>query len=298
MTRPTSSEIISATVDADYPVAGQDNDSQGFRDNFSIIKDGLATANAEITDLQVNTARLDEDNDFGGNVIDNAQTNRLYGTVYTTTSTPTTNVSLNDGEYQDITVHGTDTLTFVDWPETDRYAKLRLALKSAGIQRTVTFASEGGGVVRKEISPPIASAASVNRKLSTAETTSATFSFPTSGLVEIINVGDFIFGTGLAGSVQVSSVSNLTSYATNTTTATTLGYTAIAGNGQVTTSSSASSVVTGTSVKFSDVTGMGGLSTSTTYYAYDASGLGFKIAATLSDALEGTPVGGLAGTIK
>ena len=76
-----TSARVSATIDADFPVAGVDNDSQGFRDNFSIIRDGLATANAEITELQTNTAKLNDDNDFNGNVIANAVTNQLYGII-------------------------------------------------------------------------------------------------------------------------------------------------------------------------------------------------------------------------
>ena len=33
-----ASNINSDAIDKDYPVAGQDNDSQGFRDNFNTIK--------------------------------------------------------------------------------------------------------------------------------------------------------------------------------------------------------------------------------------------------------------------
>ena len=47
-----ASNIISGTIDGEYPVAGIDNDTQGFRDNFSIIKDSLAAAKAEVEDLQ------------------------------------------------------------------------------------------------------------------------------------------------------------------------------------------------------------------------------------------------------
>ena len=54
-----ASEIISNTIDANFPVAGQDNDSQGFRDNFNIIKTALSVANTEITDLQSGAARVD-----------------------------------------------------------------------------------------------------------------------------------------------------------------------------------------------------------------------------------------------
>jgi hypothetical protein len=58
-----ASNIISETIDAEYPVAGVDNDTQGFRDNFQIIKDGLTTAKSEITSLQDRSAKLVDDND-------------------------------------------------------------------------------------------------------------------------------------------------------------------------------------------------------------------------------------------
>ena len=143
-----TSAIVSSTIDADYPVAGQDNDSQGFRDNFSVIKDGLATANAEITVLQNTSAKLDADNDFGGNLIDNAITNRLYGSVYSTTSTATTNVSLTNGEYHEITIAGSHLLTFQDWPSTGLYGKIKVSIKSNGVNYNFSFATGGGGTIR------------------------------------------------------------------------------------------------------------------------------------------------------
>ena len=42
----------------DFPVAGQDNDSQGFRDNFTTIKTGLQTAQSEISTLQTQYSKI------------------------------------------------------------------------------------------------------------------------------------------------------------------------------------------------------------------------------------------------
>ena len=67
-----ASNIISGTIDGAYPVAGVDNDTQGFRDNFTIIKAGLAVANSEVTALQTNTAKLNASNDFLASDITNA----------------------------------------------------------------------------------------------------------------------------------------------------------------------------------------------------------------------------------
>ena len=299
-----TSAIISASIDADYPVAGQDNDSQGFRDNFSIIKDGLATAAAEVTVLQSSTAKLNADNDFGGNVIDNAQTNRLYGTVYSTTSTPTTNVSLEQGEYQKITMTGNHALTFTDWPTTDLYAKIKLELKSDGIaERTITFATEAGGTVRKEITQTVTSVTGANRKASGVAATTATLSFPTANMVAVgtgagagtIQVDDVLFGTGLIGSISVASVANISTTASVTTAARTIEYTAISNIGTVTVSSSTSGITLGTQVRLSDVTGVTGLLTATTYYVFGVDVSSFRLAASYADALGSTPVADLSG---
>ena len=61
-----TSAITVTSIDADYPVAGQDNDSQGFRDNFSQIKTQLTTAGSEITALQANRATTNASTSFNG----------------------------------------------------------------------------------------------------------------------------------------------------------------------------------------------------------------------------------------
>ena len=45
--------LINPIIDITYPIAGQDNDTQGFRDNFSSIKNNLNIAKNEISDLQL-----------------------------------------------------------------------------------------------------------------------------------------------------------------------------------------------------------------------------------------------------
>ncbi len=50
-----TSAIDESVIDETYPVAGQDNDTQGFRDNFGNIKTALGVAGGEITTLQNNS---------------------------------------------------------------------------------------------------------------------------------------------------------------------------------------------------------------------------------------------------
>jgi len=47
-----SSSIDTQYIDVLFPVAGQDNDSQGFRDNFFQIKENLDRAKIELTQLK------------------------------------------------------------------------------------------------------------------------------------------------------------------------------------------------------------------------------------------------------
>ena len=51
-----ASNINPSNINITYPIAGQDNDTQGFRDNFSNIKNNFSVASAEITALQANSA--------------------------------------------------------------------------------------------------------------------------------------------------------------------------------------------------------------------------------------------------
>ena len=55
-----SSNINPNNINGNFPVAGQDNDSQGFRDNFTNILNNFSFASSEITDVQnsVNNIRL------------------------------------------------------------------------------------------------------------------------------------------------------------------------------------------------------------------------------------------------
>ena len=51
-----ASNINPTTINITYPIAGQDNDTQGFRDNFSGIKNNFSVAQSEISALQANSA--------------------------------------------------------------------------------------------------------------------------------------------------------------------------------------------------------------------------------------------------
>jgi len=79
-----TSNINPNNIDGTYPVAGQDNNSQGFRDNFTNTKTNFQYAADEITDLQTKAVLKSAltgttlDNDMGGQLLYNYQSQQMY----------------------------------------------------------------------------------------------------------------------------------------------------------------------------------------------------------------------------
>ena len=148
-----ASNISDTGISADFPIAGQDNDSQGFRDNFATTVANFAAAKAEIEALQTNGAVKNADNNFLGNTINNANFQNTTETGYVAGATVNTsqNINLDNGAYQEFTVGADITLTLSNWSSTvARTGRVRLHIKSdqaagSSTNRTITFASNAGG---------------------------------------------------------------------------------------------------------------------------------------------------------
>jgi len=150
-----ASNINAQTIDEFYPIAGADNDSQGFRDNFNIIKNSFSIANLEITNLQNHTAKLNEANDFSGTIIQDPtllqDTYQVYNVGNVSSSL---NINWSNGSYQNVTVTENLELTLTEWPPADRLGKLRMAVTADGVEgsgspaREVTFIAGNGGIFR------------------------------------------------------------------------------------------------------------------------------------------------------
>jgi len=83
-----ASNINPFNIDGTFPVAGQDNNSQGFRDNFTNIRNNLGFAKNELEDLQ-NKVILKSplsggsiDNDLGGAILQNPVLQSYRNTFY------------------------------------------------------------------------------------------------------------------------------------------------------------------------------------------------------------------------
>jgi hypothetical protein len=138
----------SSQINVNFPVAGQDNDSQGFRNNFSKIQGGLETASREITNLQVNSVSLNGTNDFGDNVIRGAAFQDCSDVVndagYITTSSVAVDYRL--GGYQQYSVDpGTYTFNISNWPPSGKLGTLMVEVTPTA---TGTVSLNFGGAVQ------------------------------------------------------------------------------------------------------------------------------------------------------
>lgn len=159
---------FSNKIDTGYPKAGVNNDSQGFRTNFSNIYNALSVAASEITSLQVNGVNLNNPvNDLGwASVITRAQLQNSGGTFNAASSSTNIagdiEVNYALGSYQEVSVASTATsLKITNWPPSGVYANIRLNVISL-TTGTITF-NGGTGVVHDDGDIPYLSTASVVR---------------------------------------------------------------------------------------------------------------------------------------
>lgn len=171
-----TSQIDTSTIDVLYPIAGQDNDSQGFRDNFNNIVGALNTAKDEIETLQTK-AILSSDltnntvvtNDLSGSSIKNGTYKQFYQEIYAdaTASESSMDIDLENGSFQSFIMQTNITFTFRNWPGPNpsdpsssvegvpyQHGIVRVLLSSnlAGTAREATFTSENNGTVKPGVS--------------------------------------------------------------------------------------------------------------------------------------------------
>jgi len=112
-----ASNIVPGNIDGTYPIAGQDNSSQGFRDNFTAIKNNFEDAKTEIEDLQTNKASTSANTSFNNYTVSEAIFKDTALTVYphgTTSGTKTLDHA--NGHYHTLTTSGNVTLAFANFP--------------------------------------------------------------------------------------------------------------------------------------------------------------------------------------
>jgi len=165
-----TSQINYLSINENFPVPGQDNDTQVFRDNFDTIKNSLRIAKDEVSILQNTVSRVGTQttpdgaitattNDFNLSTIENAviSTVREQKWNYGNVTTNDISIDFENGHYQIIKIVGTNiNLTFDQFPgesevtsPTLGVGRIRLEIYADNTIRTITFNQPGGVTVKK-----------------------------------------------------------------------------------------------------------------------------------------------------
>jgi len=154
-----TSAINPSTISTTFPVAGQDNDSQGFRSNFAAIVADFTTAASEISALQsvaiTNADLATQSQPVVNNLLGSTLSNGLYqqfsGSLYSASGVSSTaNIDLSVGAVQKFTISGNAVLTFTNWPAysaTSVFSEaIVLVTSDTNGVWTPTFASTNGSI--------------------------------------------------------------------------------------------------------------------------------------------------------
>jgi hypothetical protein len=141
-----TSAINPNNIDGTYPVAGQDNNSQGFRDNFTNIKTNFQYAEDEITDLQNNVVLKSAlsgttlNNDMLGSVLSNAELNDMgYTRLALGTTGGSVTINYAVGTYQTMTTNASTSLAFSNFPPAGVAGEVFLQITVASVAHTLTL---------------------------------------------------------------------------------------------------------------------------------------------------------------
>lgn len=145
----TTASIYINKIKVDYPQAGKDNDSQGFRDNFTNIRNAFSATNADLDLLNSQVvSKVSESSDFSYNVIKKATFQSCTTKILDTTGNTLSgyiDVDYRDGSYQKFKIPAGDSIfTVNNWPDSN------LATVTVSVQPTTSTTatiSFGGNIV-------------------------------------------------------------------------------------------------------------------------------------------------------
>lgn len=138
------SNINPNNINGSFPVAGQDNDSQGFRDNFTNILNNFSFAKAELEDLAakavlktaLNGGTLN--NSLAFNEISNLKIRSYALSSYDYTNAQSSSIAIDFelGNFFHFTSTQTHSLSLTNWPNTG-YASVYVWMGIASVAHTV-----------------------------------------------------------------------------------------------------------------------------------------------------------------
>ena len=140
-----TSQINPNNIDGTYPVAGQDNNSQGFRTNFTNTKTNFDYAAAEITDLQ-NKAVLKAaltggtlNNDMNNSIISDVQLQNASAPRVALGTVTSGTLDYSAGPYYTLTTGGVVSVALTNFPPAGQVGRLRLQVTVASTSHTLVL---------------------------------------------------------------------------------------------------------------------------------------------------------------
>jgi len=117
-------------IKQNFPVKGQDNDSQGFRDNFHNIHEAIKYVNSNVDTLDQTTIKTNTTSTFGGNTLDSANFKNCSNELYSyALQTDAINIDYSLGSYQKFELSsGLHDLYIDNWPGAGKSGNLKLSV--------------------------------------------------------------------------------------------------------------------------------------------------------------------------
>lgn len=142
-----TSQINPSNIDGNYPVAGQPNNTQGMRDNFTATKTNFQYASDEITALQNSSVFKQAlgntmlDNNMNDNLIYAVKLNDVsWVEVQQVATSGTITLDYSAANYQAISsATGNITLAFSNWPAAGTVGHLNFAIVVSNTSYTLTL---------------------------------------------------------------------------------------------------------------------------------------------------------------
>jgi len=160
-----SSQITPNSVNETFPVAGRDNNSQGFRDNFTAIKNNFTYTKREIDDLMNKVVVKSQltygpaiDNNFAGQIITGATFKKESFAIADNAEASSITIDYATASQHQVHVGVTTSsantnIAFTGIPAANKYAEIRLFVEVGGTATgpwTITFDSaidiQGAGI--------------------------------------------------------------------------------------------------------------------------------------------------------
>lgn len=172
------SQINPTNIDQNFPVPGQDNDSQGFRDNFNQIKVNLGRARDEIAELQ---GKVVLKSALTGGTLNNNMLGQTISNVVIDTGN-ISNVSMSNVVFTNpITLTGVQTIENANAAAISLAATTTQFVNDDSSTATATLAAGTGGQVKILV---------LKEDLSDVEITVSNPAWSGSGVITLSNAGD------------------------------------------------------------------------------------------------------------